>query len=201
MMLKISPTGALPVRYSVDGNYIACRSNNSGVDESVRILRMADGVARDVGAYGHIGGIFPSGIDEFAVVALSDDPSTGAPNDVVGVRVDARNAKAQEAWRLRRDGAITEHLGWSTTCNMGIGTDYRYVTRLSDLRTGSSSLVIDNSANYRPPTLNVRGVLTAKFVVGLMRPLFEVWGLASLTVMLLAYRGMIWLVRKRRGAQ
>lgn len=136
-------TGAGPVRYSVDGRYVALRSDNSGIREQLRVAKAGNGWAVcDLGKFSSIGHIRSVG-DGFVATAQMRESSS-----CVGVWCLPDNQRLQEIWRLSTPDR--ERTDFSTEAMIGVCTDCRLVTNVIDFRSGAVSGSIDNSANYRP---------------------------------------------------
>jgi hypothetical protein len=137
-------TGAWPVRYSTDGKYVALRSDNSGLREHLRVVK-TDGTwsFRDLGEFSYIGHIRP--IPDGGFLAAAE-----VRNDecCLGVRCRPDPGRLEQVWRLVTDGR--EKTDFEINSAIGVATDYRLVTTVLDLRTGSELGSLDNSANYRP---------------------------------------------------
>ncbi len=142
-------TGAFPVRYSVDGKYIAFRSGNSGISEQLIVVAMDGKCAKqNIGTFSHICQIKAVEDGTFLVSSM-DDKADG----VVGVQVWPATGKWKELWRYPLGNGISEKTDFLPQSMIGVSTDYRLVTSLIDLHTGKTLRSIDNSANRQPPLL------------------------------------------------
>lgn len=140
-------TGLWPVRYSMDGKYVAFVTRGSRNTEQLRIVTVQDFTEQDVGQFNDIGYIKPIWDGSFLVSAR-----VGGRNDehavTVGVKCDPKSGELKEVWRLPVTAA-ENRTDFDETRLIGVSTDFRLVTRLIDLRTGEAQLIIDNSANHR----------------------------------------------------
>jgi hypothetical protein len=142
-------TGAWPVRSAADGKRLGCRSANSGVQERLRVVALdPPPTARDVGQFACIGHIRPAEGGDFLVTAEAGQRAEGT--SVVGVRYSPGRDQVEELWRLGAGRGVNRLTDFDPETLLGVSTDFRLVTTLTDLRTGTSRLVIDNSANFRP---------------------------------------------------
>lgn len=150
--------GAWPIRFSADGRHAACRSNNSGRAEQLRVIAIDTWKATDVGRFSYIGHIRPQVSGGFHVTAQVDDRATGT-SAMIGVRHVPGAAEPVEVWRR------TINLGYGMPgCDMltdfgggpilGVSTDFRLVTHLTNLTSGEPVQVIDNSAHYQPTAIS-----------------------------------------------
>jgi hypothetical protein len=146
--------GAWPVRYSVDGNYLAFRSSNSGTSEQLRVVAVKEQLAkRDIGQFSYIRNIRPTKEGSFLVSArvggrFAEDMA------IVGVQVWPGTGGLQEVWRRPAGKDVNEKTDFALQTMIGVSTDFRLVTHLTDLRTGASLWSADNSANYRPTVVS-----------------------------------------------
>ena len=140
-------TGAFPVRYSVDGKYVAFRSSNSGISEQLIVVAMDGKFAKqNIGQFSHICHIRPAEDGTFLISSM-DDKADG----VIGVQVWPATGKWKELWRYPLGSGISEKADFLPQSMIGVSTDYRLVTTLVDLQTGTTLRTIDNSANRQPP--------------------------------------------------
>jgi WD40 repeat protein len=140
-------TGAFPVRYSVDGKFIAFRSSNSGISEQLIVVAMDGKCARhDVGQFSQICHITPAEDGTFLLTGMDDKT-----DNVVGVQVWPATGKRKELWRYPPKNGISKKTDCLPQSMIGVSTDYRLVTTLIDLQTGTTLRSIDNSANREPP--------------------------------------------------
>jgi hypothetical protein len=149
--------GERSVRYSSDGKHIACVvwANATRSSEKLRVIA-ADGPPKmvDVGAFSWIGRLWPDESGGFLMTGLVSNPTTGK-GYVVGARFSPTRGSLEELWRMSSPGVEGGKEGaWATTHFrpkqlVGACTDYRFVTQLTDLKTGTSLQTIDNSPNYR----------------------------------------------------
>jgi hypothetical protein len=58
------------------------------------------------------------------------------------------NGKLQQVWEKRGESEVSADTNFDPESMVGVWTDYQYVTRVIDLRTGKRLFLIDNSANY-----------------------------------------------------
>jgi hypothetical protein len=141
-------TAGWPVRCSSDGRYVACRSNNSGEDEKLRVVPL-DGrpVAKDVGQFLNIGNIRPTDDGGFLATALAGERY--GDQWVVGGRYRPASGRWEELWKLPAGHEANECMDFDPASRTGVATNYLLATHLLDLRTGAVRLTIDNRANYR----------------------------------------------------
>jgi hypothetical protein len=129
-----------PARYSADGKYVACRSDNSGMDGVLRVVKLGGPPTwRDVD--GLYPGIIRPAADGTFLVRVK-----GAP---VGVRYDPATGKSEEVWNARKGEASQATLDFDAGLMLGVVTRFNLETTVYDLRTGGARLTIDNSRNYR----------------------------------------------------
>jgi hypothetical protein len=149
---RVTPTGitgSWPIRYSLDGKYIAFRSNNSGTNEHLRVLDVQTKLAmRDFGQFTNIGHIKTTEDGTFLISAQVGN-RFDETRAITGVQVMPHTALVREVWRFRSGKTVNERTDFSPEKMIGVSTDYRLVTQLTDLRTGDSLWSIDNSHNYR----------------------------------------------------
>jgi hypothetical protein len=147
-------TGAWPVRYSVDGKYIAFRSNDSGEAEKLRVITVQQNlVKQDVGEFFRIGHIKAVADGSFLVSAKLEeriDAEGRIGYDVAGVQVWPSTGQLKRMWKYPLGPTANQRTDYLPDGLLGVSTDYKLVTHLTDLRTGESLRSIDNSANYKP---------------------------------------------------
>jgi len=176
-------TAAGPVRFSTDGRYVAFRNNNSGTAERLSVVRTVDpSVKGDFGDFAHIGHIRPASGGTFLVSAQVGERFDES-SEFVGVQVWPDDGRVQEVWRFKPDQGVNERTDFLPRLMTGVSTDFRLVTRVTDLRSGQVTREIDNSANYRAEVLTytsadidgrgaflflIGGVLTVALVTGLL---------------------------------
>jgi hypothetical protein len=204
-------TGGGPVRYSVDGKYVAIRSNNSGVSEQLRVVGM-DGTfsKRDFGTFSHIGHISPSPEGGFLVCGRIEGKHDEAAV-IIGLRVQPSVEGVQEIWkqplwRWPNSGGVEERwkpLVWTgidiktdflPVSMIGVSTEFRLITQVIDLRTGALLQQVDNSMNYRPILVTYTSTAIVQWLLGS-------WlGLAIIIAVLLGVATVItfWLKAKHR---
>lgn len=186
-------TGAGPVRYSTDGKYVAFRSSNSGSAERLSVVRVGEKLTkRDLGEFSHIAHIRPARDGSFLVTARSSRRSDekGYWEELVGTRIRPDNERVEELWRPGSEG-VNERTDYLPESMIGVSTDFRLITTVTDLRTGKVTLTIDNSANARLE-------MTSTSFVGHNRPiaLLEEW--TSVLAVLLSILVAVFLVRRVR---
>jgi len=143
-------TGAWPVRYSRDGKHIACRSINSGVREQLRVLKLDEPpVLKDAGQFSYIGHI--QATEDGCFLATVEGPDW-LPR--VGVRYDPGRSRLEELWKSSDHERVQSLTDFDPSTLVGVSTDFRLVTHVTDLRTGTPKLKIDNHANYREELLS-----------------------------------------------
>jgi hypothetical protein len=148
---------AWPVRFSADGRYVAFRNDNSGSAERLSVVRTDEQLTKqDLGEFTDIGHIRPAGDGSFLVTARVGGRDSDAR--YVGVQVWPDGGRAQEVWRLGGHQGVNERTGYDPRPMIGVSTDFRLVTRVTDLRAGKTVTEIDNSANYRPEMLSSSSV-------------------------------------------
>lgn len=197
-------TGAWPVRYSADGRFFAFRSNNSGTRERLRVADAANPTTyADMGQFVHIGHVRPLPDGTFAVTATArstaaDTRDSGGwtPDVVVGVVVRPDGGQVREVWQARHREVAHRRDDFDPVRMVGVGTDYRYVTRVLDLAGPNGPavrLTVDNSANYVPTVVSYS-------VVGGRGGLLR-WALRCLVLagpLLVAGLAIVLVVRARR---
>jgi hypothetical protein len=145
--------GGWPIRYSVDGKHIACRSSNSGADERLAIMTVGETLTRqDLGQFTYITNITPCQDGSFLVTANIGKIFDYSAH-MVGIQVWPINGELREIWRLplvEKTRNEQDSFAFATPGLIGVSTNYRLVTTVMDLRTGKHLLTIDNSANVRP---------------------------------------------------
>jgi hypothetical protein len=196
--------GAWPVRYSADGKYIAFRSSNSGSEERLRVVALGKGLKKeDVGELQHIGHIRPTADGGFLVTALAaakgpDDRALPMESEMVGVRYSPKTTQLLELWRLPLDKKAGRRTDFDPATLLGVSTDFRLITRLIDLRTGKTRLVVDNSANYRPVLVSwtSRGKQeeTGTGGIGASIGVLMIWACIALSLI-----GAVWVLVRRRA--
>jgi WD40 repeat protein len=141
-------TGAWPVRCSADGKFVAFRSSNSGTGERLSVVRIGEKLTkRDLGEFSHIAHIRPARDGSFLVTA---EPPRRFDGLIVGSHIRPEEERVQELWRLPWEQGVNERTDFQPESMIGVSTDYRLITTVTDLRTGKVMLTIDNSANYVP---------------------------------------------------
>jgi WD40 repeat protein len=134
--------GYRPVRYSLDGKYIALGGGTSEDDGRLRIVNADDKWAvRDLGRLGHIEHIKPV---EGGFIATSSLKWNAL---YAGVRCWSESGKIQEVWRL--PGYSLNKTDFTTKDLIGVWTDFRLKTQVLNLRTGAVLRSIDNSRHNR----------------------------------------------------
>ena len=180
-------TGAWPVCYSVDGKYIALRSNNSGASEQLRIVT-ADGnwSVRDLGQFDEIGHIKPLEDGGFLASALA-----GSREEVsVGVVCWPDRGKLEELWRFRQRGR--ERMDFTPDGKVGVSTTAWLETALLDLRTKTVLASVDNSAQYAPgPVTSVLMLLGLRETAG--------WIVLLVTIPASIVVARAWRARRRQA--
>jgi hypothetical protein len=176
-------TGAWPVRYSMDGKYLALRSNDSGGKEQLRLVK-ADKTftVRD--------------LDEFRTVAhIKATPDgrflvTGAGHGAgsVGLLCAADTGQIEEVYRMEEYGR--RRTDFDAKRLVGVSTDHRLVTQVIDLRTNAVLGSVDNSANRWPIIMTYT-----------LRDIYE--SLDKIALVAVVICGLVWwtVARRRRARQ
>jgi WD40 repeat protein len=141
--------GAWPVRFSSDGKYVALRSSNSGSSEQLRVVTVNGGpVAKDEGQFENIGHIRPTEDGGFVASARVRKNQEPGDRSVVGVHYQPQTDQLKQIWDFPSKN-VKEKTDFDTEAMLGVSTDFRLITHLTDLRNGTVVFTIDNSANAR----------------------------------------------------
>ncbi len=142
------------IRSSVDGKYVALYWIVNEGDISLRIVAAGgDWPFRDCGPPDRTVRLEPAEDGGFLLTQLDGDAK--GPRWFVGRRWRPGAESLEELWRWPVETLIQAYLPDQM---IGLATDDRLVTHLTDLRTGAELGRVDNSANYhfrRPSTTNV----------------------------------------------
>jgi hypothetical protein len=142
------------VRYSADGKFVACRSDNSGIKEELTILSVADNLSRrNFGQFTRITSVRPTDDGAFLVTADNGQHRYDKNAHMIGVQIRPDTGQLRELWKLpfkERQFFETECYHYAQQAQIGVATDFRLVTTVVDLPTGNVVFVIDNSANEIP---------------------------------------------------
>jgi WD40 repeat protein len=135
--------GAWPVRYSVDGKYVALRSDNDwGVH--LRVVKTDGWAIQDFADFRKPDPIQPTADGGFLV-------TTRVGYDTVGVRWRPGSKELEELWRLPSHTVEHERMSFDPDRRIGVRTDHGLVTEVVDLTTGDVLGSIDNRANLSRP--------------------------------------------------
>ncbi len=156
---KITDTGErgpiAHIRYSIDGKYIALHVVGAAGCEQLRLVtREGNWRTRALGTPGEIGNLKPSMDGGFLVTKLEDTLSPSGEESgvqLVGLRWRPGAEGLEALWRRPTSRLEVEKTDFLPDCLIGVSTDYRFVTQVINLRTGSVCGVVDNSVNYRRP--------------------------------------------------
>src|SRR5262249_30801771 len=130
--------GAWPVRYSADGKYVACPFG--GDHDDLRVIKVEGAVVKMHEKPVRAGQIRPMADGSFLL--------TGWNGVCGGWKCVPTNRELQQVWEKRGESEGSADTNFDPESLLGVWTDYQYVTRVIDLRTGKRLFLIDNSANY-----------------------------------------------------
>src|SRR5262249_13519473 len=132
----------------------------------------------------------------------------------LGVQVWPDSGRTEELWRLQSNQGVSERTSYRPRTMIGVSTDFRLVTRITDLQDGEIVREIDNSANIRAelvsftspgpaPTIPAETASTSPADEGETTPAevippnrFTIWTVGIVSIVLLA-GVLIWMRRAR----
>jgi hypothetical protein len=190
--------GGQPVRFSADGRYFVCRSNNSGENESLQVVA-ADTLARKkIGNFAYITFIRVLDNGSFNITAMGSDPnSLEWYRFATGLQYFPDSKELKTVWKMpvpnyredRRTDFLIDPMDGIVT---GVSTNYKLLTKLENLQTREALLTIDNGAGYQVSRIayTVRGRA------------ISVWFLVAAGVALVSLVGLLcFLYRWFRGSK
>jgi WD40 repeat protein len=200
-----------PVRqavYSVDGKYLALRcavfiDGWPYDDDQLRIVNTADAwTVQDVGVPTQVGHMKPTADGGFLLTGLDvriNPLGAVTAADSVGLRWRPGAKDLEELYRLPSKYLEPDKMDFDPEQLVGVRTNWRLITEVVDLRTGTVLGSINNSANYRAR-------ITTSYspgILGLVRHWLgwdaeSSWTPAFRCAVVLGGAAALWLVIRRR---
>lgn len=171
--VPLQTKGGSPIRIVKDGRYALLRSNNSGSNESLRVLDLNTGMkVADLGEFMHIERIRPFADGSAQITA------TNKQSQEVGLRFDPKKLTLTELWSLPYDNRAID---FDLEKNIGVTTDAFLRTQIIDLATGKLLLDIDNSDKHQP-----------EMISGIGSPLIGRLILAFVAILAIVFFTLVW---------
>jgi WD40 repeat protein len=191
------------VRYSADGEYIAFRRREESSIESVLIVKSDGSGVFDLGSFCAVGMFRPSADGGFllTVTSVAQNLVTNSPSyRVSGLWWHPRPTHVQQLWQAPIWCGEAVKMDFFPDQLIGITTDFRLVTWITDLRSDQLVGKIDNSANYRPAmtTDSTRGISEAiRHWTTQMEPSMRLSVLCGIVVLTAVSAACVWKRRRR----
>ena len=151
--------GSGPIEYSADGKYFMCETSQRSLDERLQIVAVENLAKKEVGRFAGIMSFRPMADGSFHISAMVEEDCNGKKcHFAVGLDYVPRTGELKTAWRFpcanrEEKKRMNCLLDPNDGTMFAVWTNYQFVTRVEDLKTGRILFTLDNSLNYQSPYL------------------------------------------------